>query len=117
MLRIPATLEQYSSLKDKSLKLVFETIEPTPEQITEIGTSLQSAGYLVFSNDNFNSKEIDDIKALRADFTDKKKSPSNRLRNVLFLNFESNKEKFESFEDYYKHKMEIIINHYKSKLP
>ena len=77
----------------------------------------QTAGYLVFSNDNFTEKEIDEIKSLRAEFADKKKSPSQRLREVFFKHWETNNAGFEKFEDYYDHKMELVIKHYKSKLP
>jgi len=44
------------------------------------------------------------------------KTPSQRLRAVLFLLWEQDKKGFISAEAYYDDLMERIINHYKTKL-
>jgi len=50
------------------------------------------------------------------DYTQEGKTPSERLRNVMYAVF---KEKQISwlFDDYYRFEMELIINEYKAKLP
>jgi len=117
MLIIPAFLESYRSLKDKSLKLVYETNEPSPEQFTNIAQSVQKAGFLCFNVDPFTNEDTQSIKSLKADFHETGKSEGQRLRGTLYRNWEINNEGYRLFADFYKAKMEIIINHWKSNLP
>lgn len=116
MLIIPAILDTYSSLKDRTLKLVFETNEPTPEQLTSIALSIQKAGFLAFNKDAFNNKQKDALKDMKADYEEAGKTPSQRLRGVLYRNWEQKNKGYEVFEDYYKAEMERIITHFKDKL-
>jgi hypothetical protein len=116
MIIIPAQLESYRSLKDKTLKIVFESNELTPEQTMGVAGSLQQFGYLAFKNEPFKNNEKEVIDALKADYEDKGKTPSSRLRNVLYVSYEQNNEGYKTFVDFYAAKMETIINHYKSKL-
>ena len=116
MLIIPAALESYRSLKDRTLKLVFETNEVNPEQIGKIQNALMKAGFLAFNIDAFSSSQEKFITELEVDYDDPKKTPSKRLRGVLYRNFEQDNEGYKNFEDYYRSKMEMIIVHFKGKL-
>ncbi len=116
MIQIPAILDSYRSLKDRTLKVTFETSEPTPEQFMGIGSSVQQAGYLFFKSNPFTNREKDVIENMKADYEDTGKTPGQRLRGVLYVNFEQKPEGYTTFSDYYSAKMETIINHYKSKL-
>jgi hypothetical protein len=116
MLIVGALLESYRSLKDKTLKVVFETQEPTPEQLASIAKSSQKFGYLAFKEDNFKTDELEVLNSLKSDFDDTGKSKSQRLRGVLYKNFEQNNMGYKVFDDYYNRKMEELINHFKSKL-
>ena len=117
MIIIPAILNSFSSLKDKTLKIVFETNEPTPEQIMGIAAASGTFGYLAFKTDTFKKQETDALESLEADYEDKGKTPGQRLRSVLFVNFQNNNEGFDTFTRYYDWAMERIITHYKNKLP
>lgn len=116
MIIIPAILESYRSLKDKTLKVVFETNEPTPEQFLGIGTNLQQFGYLAFKKEPFKEREKEAIEQLETSYDDQSKTHSQRLRAVFYRCWEQDKEGFQDFETYYKHQMEKIINHFKAKL-
>lgn len=116
MILIPAQLESYRSLKDKTLKVVFETNEPTPEQFLGIGNSCQQFGYLAFKPEPFNTDEKEALEDLKTDFNDNGKTPSQRLRAVLYLLFKQNPEGYKDFQLYYNYKMEKAITHYKSFL-
>lgn len=116
MLIVGAILESYRSLKDKTLKLTFETQEPTPEQFIEIVKHNQKFGFLAFKEDAYKQTEKDVLESLKSDFNEKGKSKSQRLRAVLFKNFEQNRKGYEVFDDYYNHFMEKIIIHYKNQL-
>ena len=117
MLLLPAILESYRSLVDKSFKVVFATNELTPEQAAALTTSIQQFGYLAFKVDQFKQKEKDALESLESDYEDKGKTPGQRLRAVLFVNFSFNAEGYENFNDYYNLHMNRIINDYKKRLP
>lgn len=116
MLIVPAILESHRSLKDKTLKLAFETSEPTPEQLVEIAKNTQKYGYLAFKEDAFKQTEKDLLESLESDYKETGKTKSQRLRAVLYKNFEQKSEGYEVFDDYYNHKMEKLINHFKGHL-
>jgi hypothetical protein len=117
MIKLGAQLESFRSLKDKTFKVTFETHELTPEELTGITENLNQYGYLAFKAEKFNKKELDMLENLETDFIENTgKTNSERLRNVLYKNFEKNQQGFRSFATYYEHHMELIINHYKSKL-
>lgn len=113
---IPALLVSYSSLKDKTLKITFETNEPTPEQLTGVALNIQKFGYLAFKDEPFKQKEKDVIESLKSDYEDNGKTPSQRLRAVLYRLWEKDKEGFKNAVDHYNSKMETLIEHFKSKL-
>ena len=67
---IPGQLVTFQSLKDRTLKLIFETGEPTPEQMAGVMYSLQKAGFIAFNPDAFKEKEKSFLKTtLRCRFT------------------------------------------------
>lgn len=117
MIIIPAILESYRSLKDRTLKIVFETSEPTPEQFLGIGQTVQQFGFLAFKNNPFREAEkkaIEQMEALEEDLT---KSPSQRLRSVLFVCYKNDTKGFQEFDSYYRSRMEEFIKMCKSELP
>lgn len=113
---IPAQLENYRSLKDKSLRITFETNELNPQELLGIAENLGSFGYLAFKKEPFKEDERQMIEDLKTDFDDKKKSDSQRLRSILYLMWKKDSEGFETSAQHYQHHMERIINHFKLKL-
>lgn len=117
MITLPAVLESLRSLKDKTYKLTFETGELTPEQLTGIGQNLQQFGWLAFKQAGFGERDKVLLDSLKVDYDDNGKTKSQRLRGVLYRNWEHEPQGYEVFDDYYNHHMEKLISHYKSKLP
>lgn len=116
MIILPAILQKFNSRVDKSFTIYFETPELTPEQVSGISRNLQSAGFLAFNKDVFRTEQIALIDELKADYEDKSKTPSKRLRDVLFVAWKQHDEGYDDFEQYYRYKMELFITHVKSKL-
>jgi len=114
--QIPAGLDGYRSLKDRTLKLTFETGEMSPEQMANIHYSLNKVGYLAFSPDPFATHELEEIEKLKVEFDDTGKPPSQRLRGVLYKLWEQIPEGYSTFADFYNARMEKMINHFKDKL-
>ncbi|HDY66585.1 MAG TPA: hypothetical protein ENH85_02210 [Candidatus Scalindua sp.] len=113
---IPGQLATFQSLKDRTLKLIFETGEPTPDQMAGVMYSLQKAGFIAFNPDPFKEKEKAMLTDLKVDFDDVGKSKGQRLRAVLFRCWEQDNQGHESFQYYYDQYLEKIITHYKNKL-
>jgi len=116
MIILPAILESFRSLKDRSYKIVFETNELSPEQTAGISTALMQAGFLAFKSDEFKQAEKEMIDKLETDFEDQKKTPGQRLRAVLYVAWSQRGEGFETFTQYYDSKMDKFINFIKEKL-
>lgn len=116
MILIPALLESFKTLKDKTLKVVFETNELTPDEIAEISRHIQSFGFLAFKKNKFKTEQIHLLDEAKIEYEDRRKTPSKRLRDVLFVAWKQNKQGYEDFEDYYRYQMDGFINHIKSKL-
>lgn len=116
MIILPAQLESYRSLKDKTIKIVFETNELSPSQVGDIQGALQSFGFVAFKNDVFKQNERDMLDNVEVDYQETGKTASQRLRGVMYRLFERDAEGFTSFTTYYEHHMEILINHFKKKL-
>jgi hypothetical protein len=114
--QLPSQLEGYRSLKDRTLKLTFETGEMSPEQMANIHYSLNKVGYLAFSPDPFASHELEEIDKLKVEYDDTGKSPSKRLQAVFFRMWEKQSEGYGVFNDFYIAHMEKLINHFKGKL-
>lgn len=112
-----AQLDNYNNRKDKSITLRFITGEKTPTEIAEIHSMLDSFGYLAFKSQNeLTSNEIEQLDNLDTDLYDSPKTQSQRLRNVLYLNYQQDDRGYHDFKDYYKSVTENIIQHYKDKL-
>lgn len=116
MILIPAQLESYRSLKDKTLKVTFETNELNPQETLDIISGTGEFGYLAFKVEPFKREEKEMIEKLEAGYEDKGKTPSQRLRGVLYVLYEKDHEGFDTFTRFYDHHMEKIIGHYKGKL-
>jgi hypothetical protein len=111
LLLIPAYLDSYRSLKDKTLKLVFETNEPTPEQIQMIQTCIQYPGVLAFNKDAFKKEQIETISNIKTDFDEVGKSKAQILRNQLFGLWKLEDKGYEVFDDYYNYWMSKFTDH------
>jgi len=107
---------RYRSMADRSIQITFETQEVTPELMMNIQNSFQKSCILAVSADNFTSDYLKELENIKVDFEDGSKSPAQRMRGVLFRNWEQKPEGYKIFNDYYNSKMEVLINHFKDKL-
>lgn len=108
-------IDSIRTLKDRSLKLVIESQEPDNEVISKLINLNGNAVKILISDKNIISEQVEVIESMKIE-EDGGKSPSQRLRAVLYVNWQQNKKGYELFEDYYRSMMEKIIVHYKGKL-
>lgn len=113
---IPAIYRGSQDLADKSKKLVFGTNEVTPAQASSLQLCVQEFVYLAIKREPFLKQEIELINDLKTDYEDVGKSPSQRLRAVLFRLWQQAPEGYDDFNLFYIHKLEGVIGHFKSFL-
>ena len=116
MLIIGSVLESYRSLKDKTLKITFETQEPSGEQLVQIATLIGKFGFLAFKEDALKENDKKLLENLKSDYEETGKTKSQRLRGVLYRMYEQDNKEYEVFDDYYNYQMERLINHFKNTL-
>lgn len=111
---IASYVEGIRTRKDKTVALTLGTQELTPEQAGElfsINGQLITA-YLSVKGISQDDKEI--IDTIEPDSTGR--TPSQRLRNVLYILWTQDNEGFKDKNLHYIHHMEKIIEHLKSKI-
>lgn len=116
MIVIPSTIENISTRADGSIKIVLGTQIITPEKVGQLFELRSKLGYVALKNAEFQPDEIQALTDIDEDLQDWGKSKSQIQRNVLFKLFMQKPEGYQDFNQYYNAKMDIIINHYKSKI-
>lgn len=116
---LQAELEKFEPRADRSYKLIFGTPELSGDDAAPLGHLLRKNGVLYYSDKQMSDTDLSDIDKLteedREKWGDKAKTRSQRLRNVLYVYWESLGSKGE-FNDFYESKMEGLINLIKSKI-
>lgn len=112
-----AILDGYNRKKDKTVSLRFVTQEMSSHEIMQVDQMCDQFGILYFRTGEgpIEGDEMTGVDEIDIDSYDNKKTQSQRLRAVLFLNWKRDGEPGE-FDDYYKTKTEQVIAHFKNKL-
>ena len=113
---LPVVFGTVSNKLDKSASFRISTQELSPEQLAVLFSFTNSVGFIYFSESPISQADRDMIDGADVDFEDVGKSPSKRLRSVLWVLFGKKSENFTEFRDYYRAKMEKLINHFKDKI-
>ena len=114
MLSAAATLDSCSLHKDGSASIRFSTQELKDEDLLTIKRFYGHFGELLFSENPIQPKDIP-----QHDPEFEGKTPSQRLRGVIFVLHSQLKEKGKTtlkFEDFYQGQLENLISQYKEKL-
>jgi len=115
MIILPANLETLSTLKDGTIKITLETNEITPADFGVLYSYRNKYGFFAFKPELFDEKQKQILCNLKVTDFDNVKSPSKRMRDVLFRLWEQDNEGFNDPNLYYINKTEKIIEHLKSK--
>jgi len=111
LIKIQAILTRISYMKDGGLSLGFSTQEMSPEDKVVMAELYQTFGWLAFSPNQVDTTDMPTEEA-----EDKQKTPSKRLRSVLYVFAKQRGIKPENFEAWYREQMEKIIERVKTKL-
>jgi hypothetical protein len=112
---ITGTLDSIRSLKDRSIKFVIETSELKGEEASKLFNLGGKFLKVLLTDANIISEQVEAIESFKVE-EDNGKSPSQRLRAVLYRRWEQRPQDYKTFEDYYRSRMEQYIVHEKGKL-
>jgi len=110
MIKQPAILDTIRDLKDRSGKLAFVTRELSNNEFNKLRDLRGLEGWILFDLNEIQEEEIPKEPAEM-----ESKTPSQRLRSVLFILWKQQGEKGE-FKEFYRKRMEEIIQAIKNKL-
>ncbi len=111
---LQVTVENITSRKDKTIKLVLGTQEASPDQVGQLFELLNQLAFILISPKGINQEQIDAVEAVDVELGGK--TQSQRIRGVLYKLFEQNHEGFTTFDNYYKSKTDKYIDHLKTKI-
>lgn len=110
MFQVQSTISKLTTLSDNTVRLTVDCQELSPEEATKVFELKGTIGWFVFSPNTIEEKDIPDTQAeFKGD-----KTPSQRLRNVLWVIWNNNGNK-EDFIQFYNKKVEDIIRLLKEK--
>lgn len=110
MIKLQAYLTGFGSRTDGSARISLTTQELSSDEFGSLKDSLNKFGYFLFKENEISSADIPTEQA-----EDKNKTPSKRLRSVIFIEWKQ-KGEVGDFETYYRQEVEKIIIHKKNKL-
>lgn len=89
--------------------------ELAPSQAAELFMLNQKFCYMAIKEETFQDDEVALLNNLKADL-DTSKTPSQRLRAILYINYQQNNNGYKDFNTFYLAKMDQICEHFKNKL-
>lgn len=113
---LQATVEGVSTRKDRTIKIILGTQELSPKDAAELLQYSNSITNVYLSKLSIQTDIMHEIDKASIDMVDNQKSPSKRLKSVLYLLWKQDNEGYEDSELYYRNKMEQLITHFKNKL-
>jgi hypothetical protein len=114
---IPAQIEGISTRADRTLKITISTQEMPPSEAGRLFALNQKMSYIAIKEESFQQSEVDMVEGLAVNPDDtKQRTPSQRLRAILYVSWKESDEGHPSFDSFYAQKIERIITHYKDKL-
>lgn len=111
---VPSTIVKVETMSDRTLKLRVDTTRELPaDDEAKIMHLRGTQGWFVYSDREVTESDIPEV---GIDHEVSEKSPSQRLRNVVWLLWDKNTSKQKTFDIYYREVMDKIINKLKEDL-
>lgn len=107
-------IDKITTLKDRSVKITLDTQELSPTKAGEIFTLMNSLATVYISPSEITSREMAQVDSIEPEMPGK--SPSQRMRNVLFILWKQDNQGFKEFDSFYKERMETYIQELKNNI-
>lgn len=112
-IQVPATLEGVSTLKDGGVSVRLHTQELNAGEKSTMFDHQGKFGWFLFAEQEFDENELE-LEQIRKDTGGK--TPSQRLRSVLYIAYQQSGQQDKTFEQYYSQQMERFISRVKGAL-
>lgn len=118
LLTIPCAIESVSTRRDKTIKITVGTQELTPAQVSELLNQWAGGiGVMAFKGEQFNYNDEALLNNLKIDAEELgSKTPSQRLRAVLYILFQNSPDGHKDFSTYYAAMIERFIDMIKKRI-
>lgn len=111
--QVPSTISKIITMADKSLRLQVDTQELSQQEMAMVFNLYDSLGVFIFSETDIKETDLIDLPEVKVD--KEEKTPSQRLRNRLYVYYSQAINKGD-FDSWYKKEMNRIGEHYLNKL-
>jgi len=118
-------IDKVSTLADGSLRVYVGTPELSHETMVSVFSLIKKPGFVLISTNPINQDQIDAVEKATTNAEFSEKTPSQRMRGVLYKLWEKTQPKtmngdgemeYVDFDLFYKRQMNKIIDHFKTKL-
>jgi len=118
MVLFPFTVGAIRTLKDRTVSIVLNTQELSPEKVGQLFALQNKLGFAALKSEEFTDDEAHALDEVDMDLSmGKSKSRSQRLRNTLYVLWKKTESGQTKWDDFYIRHMETIIDHFKTKIP
>lgn len=110
---VPATISKVTTMADKSLRLQVDTQEIDGETKAKIFSMHDMLGWFVFAPAPIKELTLDDLPQIHLE--DNEKTPSQRLRSIMFVYWKEKRLK-QDFDIFYRYHINQMINKFRDGL-
>jgi hypothetical protein len=114
LFQVPSQITKVSTMVDGGLKVEVVTQEVNAEEKAKLFSLHKSIGWFLFKEREVTPEDVVDIPDYKPEFKGDK-SPSKRLRDVLYVDWKQNVQVGDA-DGYYKQEMERFIEQVKDRL-
>jgi len=107
-------IDSIRSRKDGSVAITMETQELSPSKAGELFELRNKIAAIYISAKTMSKSEMDQVNAIDPDLQGR--TPSQRLRNSLYVWHQQDPQGYKDFDSFYKSKMELFIDNVKANL-
>lgn len=112
-LQAPATISKIITMSDKTIRIYADLQEMSSEEEAKIFSLRGNLGWLLFSEQVMKEEDVKDLPDIKVEKN--QKTPSERLRSVIFVYWTQQGSKGD-FDSFYRGHIEKIINRFKEEL-
>lgn len=114
LFQTPAAISSVRTLVDGGCKLDVITRELAPDEMTELFKLKGKEGWMLFRENEIKDEDVKNLPDIKDEFD--KKTPSQRLRDRLFVYFNKNYDNKNNFSEWYNNELNTIGLKYLDKL-
>ncbi len=107
-------IDKITTLKDKSVKITLDTQELSAGKAGELFTLRDTLATVYISPSEITDREMKQVDIIEPEMPGK--TPSQRMRDVLFILWKQNNEGYREFDGYYKYQMEKMTSELKNNI-